>query len=117
MISSNYSPQSNRELLDPGKLLTAPLPATHASMAPPTTEYSYGSSYRFADLNASDLDEFEQRKLAAWLAVRFEMNSGALSRKLGRPSSTVHGWVKQFERLPFEFREAVIHELDERFLR
>jgi len=105
-------------MLDPGKLVAARLPpASRASVPPQRPEYSYGTSYRFADLNVAELDEFEQRKLAAWLHVRFEMNSGALHRKLGRPRSTVHGWLKQFEQLPFEFREAVIHELDERFLR
>jgi len=105
-------------MLGPGKLLPARLPPlSRASVPPQRPEYPFGASYRFADLNVAELDEFEQRKLAAWLHVRFEMNSGALSRKLGRPRSTVHGWLKQFERVPTEYREAVIQELDEQFLR
>jgi len=118
-MSGFYShPQSAVLLSASGQTRAARLPPlSRASVPPQRPEYPYGASYQFADLDVAELDEMKQRELAAWLHVRFEMNCGALNRKLGRPRSTVYGWLKQFQRKPTKYREAVIQELDEQFLR
>ncbi len=93
------------------------LPAQSAQPVKKDPEYAFGVGCRLADLNVPSLDLDELQNLAAWLNARFDMDSGALSRKFGRPRSTVHGWVQQFQRLPFDLREAIIQQHDEAFLR
>ena len=72
---------------------------------------------RMATFIERERGEAQQRNLAAWVSVRWGTSTSILGEWLGRPRSTVWGWLRQFGRLPAAQRAHVLQALDAEFLR
>ena len=72
---------------------------------------------RVATFIERERGEAQQRNLAAWVSVRWGTSTSILGEWLGRPRSTVWGWLRQFGRLPAAQRAHILQALDAEFLR